>query len=117
MEQSELYRSKGDGRRERRTGEEEDVSESKKCKDRKSKKKWPRQHHTQTCLLGLPVLSCSGDANSETLILLLLFPLCCYDYAVCCAPRHVLACLTSPHDSYYLFSNPICYDPLGHLRF
>lgn len=49
MEQSELYRSEGDVRREQRTGEEEDMSESEKCKDRKSKKKFLkslRQSHT-----------------------------------------------------------------------
>lgn len=38
MEQSELYSSKGDGRREQHTVEEEDVSESEKRKDRKSTK-------------------------------------------------------------------------------
>lgn len=38
MEQSELYRSKGDGRQEQHTGEEEDVSESVKCSNTKCKK-------------------------------------------------------------------------------
>lgn len=89
MVQSELYRSKGDGRQEQHTEEEEDQRNATAGNQKRSER--------------LLVFRCSGDTNTVTLILLLLFPvlllLWCVQcsQACACSPQLITTCSPIPY--------------------